>query len=100
MRELAKPRRSPTIELIANDQRATLTRRNGNRVNILTKTALFGSASGFSYIALTAVFTLYCLFVGHNFTEAIYGGFFAFALAPAFGAELTLYFVERLAGRV
>ena len=69
----------------------------GSEVTAFERFSFFSVTTTLSYFALAAVFTLYCKFVGHDFTEMIYGGFSAYALAPLIGTELTMELSERIA---
>ena len=90
------PQRSPTSELNLCVPRLTVALERGFEVNAFGKLSFFSATTALSYFALAAVFSLYCKYLGHDFTEMIFGGFYAYALAPLIGTELTIQFYERL----
>lgn len=45
-----------------------------------------------SFLILSTVFKMYCLVMGHNFMETIFGTYCGYVLAIWAGAELTLSF--------
>ena len=90
------PQRSPTSELNLCVPGLTVALERGFEVNAFGKLSFFSATTALSYFALAAVFNLYCKYLGHDFTEMIFGGFYAYALAPLIGTELTMQFYERL----
>ena len=94
------PQRSPTSELNLCVPRLIIDLGRGFEVNAFEKLSLFSATTALSYFALAAVFRLYCEYMGHDFTEMIFGGFYAYALAPLFGTELTKQLYKRLEMRI
>lgn len=57
---------------------------------ILRKVGIFIVGAVSSFLVFTAVFTLYCLLLGHDTMEWIFGTYSAYILAIWAGVELTL----------
>jgi hypothetical protein len=54
---------------------------------VLVSVAHFVLTGSTAFIAMSAVFGLYCFVGGHNLTEALYGGFATYVLAVVAGIE-------------
>lgn len=55
--------------------------------DVLLRLAHFVIAGSAAFVAMSAVFGLYCLVGGHNLTEALYGGFAIYVLSVVAGIE-------------
>lgn len=62
---------------------------------MLIRLAYFVIAGSAAFIAMSAVFGLYCLVGGHNLTEALYGGFATYVLAVVAGIEVAWLLDDR-----
>jgi hypothetical protein len=55
--------------------------------DVLVRLAYFVVVGSAAFIAMSAVFGLYCFVGGHNLTEALYGGFATYVLSVVAGIE-------------